>query len=328
MKSSTGSKPRTFSPRAVAEAEREFEVSAQMDKQVLVQEDGYGASVIVPHYNDVDRLHVCLSALVPQLASTSVSTEIIVVDNNSTDDLTTIANEFPEVRLVVETKQGAAEARNRGVRESNAKRIYFLDCDCIPAKDWLNVAHRAIADADIVGGRVDTFDETPPPRSGAEAFETVFAFQQKAYIEEKQFSVTANLLTWRSVFDATGPFRAGVSEDVDWCHRAVGAGYKLTYNADLAVMHPTRQDWPALERKWRRMCREAFELSGRGPLKRLLWTARSVAVLGSVAIHLPKLFLSRRLETFGERLRGVATLIKLRSVRCYWMVRQAAGLPI
>ncbi len=39
----------------------------------------------------------------------------------------------------------------------------------------------------LTGGRVYIFDETPPPRSGAEAFERVFAFRQRDYIERKGF---------------------------------------------------------------------------------------------------------------------------------------------
>lgn len=110
--------------------------------------------------------------------------------------------------------------------------------------------------ADLVGGRVSVFDETPPPRTGAQAFEVAFAFDNRAYIAAKGFSVTANLVTRRDVFLATGPFVHGVSEDLDWCRRATAKGFRLAYDDDLRVGHPSRNDWPALRRKWQRVAED------------------------------------------------------------------------
>lgn len=65
----------------------------------------------------------------------------------------------------------------------------------------------------------------PDPRSGAEAFETVLAFRNQQYVEAMAFSVTANLMTTRRVFDRFGTLRHGGSEDFDWCRRAAAAGF-------------------------------------------------------------------------------------------------------
>ena len=102
--------------------------------------------------------------------------------------------------------------------------------------------------ADLIGGRVEVFDETPPPRSGAEAFEAVFAFDFRHYIEVQGFSGTGNLITRRDVFADVGPFRGGMSEDRDWSFRATAKGYRLIYEDGLRVGHPSRQDWPGAAR--------------------------------------------------------------------------------
>ena len=137
-------------------------------------------AVIIPHYNDLLRLERCLRAL---MENDITNTEIVVVDNASPISLDDIGRAFPNVRFIIETQKGAAHARNRGIAETTAQRLFFIDADCVPAPDWLTVG-RAIADqADLIGGRVDVFDETPPPRSGAEAFEAVFAFNFRRYIE-------------------------------------------------------------------------------------------------------------------------------------------------
>lgn len=279
-------------------------------------------AVIVPHYNDPVRLQACLTALAPQAAARPEA-EIVVVDNDSPCDMAALAADNGFARFVTEPRKGAAAARNRGMAETTAPRVAFLDSDCIPAEDWLDTALRLAGSADLVGGRVDTFDETPPPRSGAEAFEAVFAFQQKFYVEKRGFSVTANLLTSRAVFDDVGPMVVGRAEDVDWCHRARARGYKLVYADDLVVRHPTRQDWPALRRKLRRTTDELFHQNGTGPLRRLAWAGRAVAVLGSAAVHAPRVCTAPQLSTI-ERRRGLATLLRQRATRCGWMLRQAA----
>jgi glycosyltransferase involved in cell wall biosynthesis len=280
------------------------------------------AAVIIPHFNDTARLQRCLAALTAQDLS---SVDVVVVDNGSTQPLDDIRTAYPQVRFLVEPMAGAAMARNCGVRESAAPLLFFLDADCVPAPDWLEVALRVAGQGDLVGGRVDVFDETPPPRSGAEAYEAVFAFRCKWYVERRGFSVTANLLTRRDVFEAVGGFRSGLSEDKDWCRRAGALGYRLVYEDRLQVRHPSRGDWAALAGKWRRLTREAFALSGAG---RGQW---ALFGLGQVAIamkDLPRIVVAAELSGLRERGAAALALIRLRCLKCWWMLRQAAGAKI
>jgi GT2 family glycosyltransferase len=167
-----------------------------------------GIAIIIPHYNDVARLGRCLAAL---MENDLADCEILVVDNGSTQSLAELQAAFPTVRFVTETERGAAAARNRGVAETTAPLLMFIDADCVAAPDWVSVGRAVAGKADLIGGRVEVFDETPPPRSGAEAFEAVFAFDFRQYIEVQGFSGTGNLITRREVFEDVGPFRGGVS---------------------------------------------------------------------------------------------------------------------
>lgn len=279
-------------------------------------------AVIIPHYNDADRLQRCLTALTAQDLT---GVEVVVADNASTQDLSPLIAAHPQVRFVTQPEKGAAAARNKGVAETSAPWLAFLDADCVPAPDWLE-AVRAITTgpAQISGGRVDVFDETPAPRSGAEAFETVFAFDQAGYIRDKGFSVTANLVTPRAIFDAVGPFVVGLSEDLEWCQRAVRAGHGLVYRADLAVEHPTRSDWPALRKKWRRLTDEAYATARAGGTGRARWALRACLMPASALAHLPKV-LGHGALSGPEKLRGAAALLRLRLARMVWMLGQAMG---
>lgn len=276
-------------------------------------------AIIIPHYNDVRRLTRCLAALMPQVDD---AVEVVVIDNGSTQDLAPIRDRFPDLKIVTEHLKGAAEARNRGVAETTAPQLAFLDSDCVPEPDWIAVAREVRGRAALIGGAVMVFEETPPPRSGAEAFERVFAFNNRRYVEQERFSVTANLLTRRDVFEATGPFVPGKSEDLDWCRRAVGQGHRIVYEDRLRVAHPSRQDWPALKRKWKRLTEESFGVNGSGPAARLKWTIKALLMPVSIFAHAPKVMrhdaLSRR-----ERRAALWTLARLRVARMVWMLRQA-----
>lgn len=283
-------------------------------------------AVIIPHFNDADRLARCLAALA---ACTDVDkVEVVVVDNGSTVDPGPLVAATPGVRLVAEPRQGAGAARNRGVRETTAPKLLFLDSDCVPRPDWIVAALAALEGRQVVGGRVSLFDETPPPRSGAEAFETVLAFDQEDYIRNKGFSVSANLLTWRAIFEAVGDFGVGMSEDVDWCHRAAARGFRLDYAPAVEVAHPTRSTAEALDRKWRRMVRESFVLGGTGSAARLRWLLRAGVVLASPLVHAPRFLTNPSLRDSGERLRGLLMLVRIRTLRAIWMMRQVVGLPV
>ncbi|MFN4157375.1 MAG: glycosyltransferase family 2 protein [Gemmobacter sp.] len=277
-------------------------------------------AIIIPHYNDVTRLLRCLAALMPQVGA---GIEVVVVDNASTDSLGPVRAVYPGLRIVTEPAKGAANARNRGVAETTAPRLAFIDSDCLPASDWVQAIGLAAPKGDLVGGRVDVFDETPPPRSGAQAFETVFAFDFKTYVERKGFSGSGNLVTRRDVFEATGPFIHGLSEDLDWCRRATAKGFRLVYDDELRVSHPTRTDWPALARKWRRMTDEGFGVNGRTPLRRVIWAGKALLMPASIVAHTPRVLRHPALNGAGERGRALVTLARVRGVRLVWMLAQA-----
>ena len=81
-----------------------------------------------------------------------------------------------------------------------------------------------------------------------------------------------------------------------------------------------------MQKKWLRLTREAFDLDGRHA--RIRWLCRALGMPLSVIAHLPKVVLSPRLSGVGERLRGCATLIRLRMARMGWMLQQVMGRRI
>ena len=75
--------------------------------------------------------------------------EIIMVDNNSTDDSAEIVRQYPRVKLISEGKQGTYTTRNRGLKETKGEIIAFTDPDCVAFSDWLQKIAEVFVDPGI-----------------------------------------------------------------------------------------------------------------------------------------------------------------------------------
>lgn len=255
------------------------------------------------------------------LAPQHCDAEVIVVDNGSEIDLTPFQRDFPWLRVVHLTQRGAGLARNAGVAASSAEVLAFLDCDCLPEPDWVARAAQFVEQDTIIGGRVETFHEAGDPSqpTPAQLFERVFAFDNARYVQRLGFSVTANLVTTRRVFDRVGPFLAGVPEDKEWCQRAGRLGVALRYDPALLVYHPTRADWPALCRKYRRVVAEGYAL---WPGSSVAWVTHAILTGLSPLRDTLKVLLTERLTGWRQRGHCLWALYKLRVSRALWMIGQ------
>ncbi len=282
-------------------------------------------SVIIPHYNDLAGLKLCLDALGRQTMKRE-RFDIVIADNGSpfsASDIEAVVRD--RARVVVETTPGAGPARNAAVAASQGSILAFTDADCVPAPGWLEAGVAALRCHPLVGGRMTVLVRDLSNRSAAEAFETVFAFDNERYVDQLHFSVTANLFCSRETFDAVGPFRTGMSEDLEWCLRARDAGFAIGYAADAEVGHPARTNWQQLTAKWRRIQAETFALRPRSPINTLTWLARAWAMPLSIVAHVPKVARAANLSPI-EKLRAVGCLARLRLWRMADAHRLALGL--
>lgn len=93
-------------------------------------------SIIIVNYNSGDRLQKCLAAL---SAQTYRNFEIIVVDNNSTDDsLNVEAPEGVDFKILPMAENlGFAAANNRAAKQASGDWLAFLNPDAYATPDWL-----------------------------------------------------------------------------------------------------------------------------------------------------------------------------------------------
>jgi glycosyltransferase involved in cell wall biosynthesis len=125
-------------------------------------------SVVIPTYN---RAHLIERTVASVLAQETAPTEIIVVDDGSTDDTARVlAAMGSAVTAISKVNEGGAAARNAGVAAANTDWIAFLDSDDLWLPDHLT---RLLAARDKTNERADLyFDDTR--QAAADAAGTIF----------------------------------------------------------------------------------------------------------------------------------------------------------
>lgn len=113
-------------------------------------------SIVIPVYNEAELLGACLEAIAAQ---TVKPYEVIVVDNNSTDETVAIARQFDFTTVIHEPRQGVVYARTRGFNAARGDIIARIDGDSIVPKSWIATIQTIFADSsiDAVSGKANYY---------------------------------------------------------------------------------------------------------------------------------------------------------------------------
>jgi len=195
-------------------------------------------SVIIPNRNGARTIGSCLAAA---RSSQYGNFEIIVVDDNSSDDSVEVIGRHPCTLLRLERHEGAARARNVGANHSRGQILFFTDADCLLQPDTLLLATRTLAlegpDA-IVGG---TYTRTPYDLRFFSRFQSIFInFFETRHAPAADYIATHALAMDTSVFRRHRGFAENVRpilEDVEFSHRLRCAGCSLVMNPAIQVQH-------------------------------------------------------------------------------------------
>jgi glycosyltransferase involved in cell wall biosynthesis len=232
-------------------------------------------SIIMSTYNRGVLLEEAIRSVLSQGAAITPTFELIVVDNNSTDDTRDIiVNRFvrgdARIRYLFEPQQGLSFARNAGIRAARAALIAFVDDDVRAQPDWVASIVRAFAEhpeVDMVGGRIlPIWPAAPPPWLTRDHWTPLalvdYGDAPVAVTRERPIClVGANLSFRRSVFDHVGTFATdfqrvkdtiGSLEDHEFLLRFLRAGRTGLYDPRIVVhaeIQPNRLQ-RAYHRRW------------------------------------------------------------------------------
>ena len=216
------------------------------------------ASVVICTLNRSAALKHCFAALEAQTAPPD-RVEIVVVDNGSTDETSSVIKQFQRgarypVRSCIEEQLGLSHARNRGVAEARHELVIFLDDDAVPTPGWLAAYLDAFGTTgvDCAGGRIVLDWQAPRPNWLHPAIDPLLGLidlgeRPREFAFPWYYPAGGNIAFRREVFDTVGVFDPALgvrpgrmigSEETDLCYRLEQAGGRLVYEPRAQVTHP------------------------------------------------------------------------------------------
>jgi glycosyltransferase involved in cell wall biosynthesis len=192
-------------------------------------------SIVIPVYNEAESLGACLRAI---SALQLKPYEVIVVDNNSTDNTAAIARSFDFVRLIREPRQGVIHARTTGFNAARGDIIARIDADSLLPSDWLTKVKRIMADEGLaaVSGAPNYHDFALP--RVANRLDHWFRQRLADKLGDNNFLYGANMALRRSAWLAVRPLLCVTGqqhEDFDLAIHLQAIGLKVAYDSRLVA---------------------------------------------------------------------------------------------
>jgi glycosyltransferase involved in cell wall biosynthesis len=208
-------------------------------------------SIIIPVRNGAGTISDTLAALRSQVGTPS-NTEVIVVDNGSTDDTTQIVRRF-DVTLLSERKPGPSAARNRGLTYATGDIIACVDADTIPSRRWLGEMVAGFDDPAVmlVGGRTVCFPlDTPAEQYVAQSglYDTERAISRNPFPFVPSLNMAVRCCAALDVGGWAEDLVTG--EDVDFSYRVlIKHPNSIAYRPNAVLFHRARSSDESLRRQ-------------------------------------------------------------------------------
>jgi glycosyltransferase involved in cell wall biosynthesis len=224
--------------------------------------DNLDFTVAIPTYNGESRLPELLERLKNQLDTENLSWEIIVVDNNSTDNTAKVVEAYQKkwqlpypLKYCFEAKQGAAYARKKAVAEAKGRFIGFLDDDNYPISNWVAAAYtfaEKYPKAGAFGSQIHPDWEVKPPENFqriapflaiTERGNLPLLYEAKTKLLPPSAGLVIRKKAWlESVPEEcilTGRVKGNMltSEDLEMLSYIQKAGWEIWYNPEMEIYH-------------------------------------------------------------------------------------------
>lgn len=193
--------------------------------------DSLTLSIVIPVYNEERHLKSCLDAILKQ---TVMPDEVIIVDNNSTDNSVKIAKSYDFVHVITEKKQGIVYARNTGFDAVKSDIIARIDADTLLPRGWVNKIRNFYANEEhnyqvLTGGGY--FYNVRCPRFNG-WLQSQLAFRMNRFVSGHYIVWGSNMAMptalWKKVKNDVC-LRNDIHEDMDLGIHLYNAGFHISY---------------------------------------------------------------------------------------------------
>ncbi len=198
-------------------------------------------SVIIPVYNNTRDLPECLSAV--KVSAKHLDSEIIVVDDASTDETPSVAATMGVHVLRLETNSGPAAARNLGAQHAIGDVLFFVDADVVLGPSALDRAARILNTRPEIAAVFGSYDARPRAQGLVSQYRNLLHHfvHQQGNPEASTFWAGCGAIR-REVFWAVGGFDAErfkrpSIEDIELGVRLRMAGYRVLLDREIQGTH-------------------------------------------------------------------------------------------
>jgi len=174
-----------------------------------------------------------LDQLLPQIADAGA--ELILVDNNSTDDTARLIQRIAGRRNVTAVRatagQSVAYARNAGVCSARSDRLLFCDADDIVSDNWVRTLVDSLDTHNIVTGTLDPTALNSPDISTSRGTQRTPSGSLVSFYGLFPVAHGGNMAVTRKAWDDIGPLDESLSsiEDMEWSLRAMLCGHPIVH---------------------------------------------------------------------------------------------------
>ncbi|MCL1876783.1 glycosyltransferase family 2 protein [Candidatus Saccharibacteria bacterium] len=234
-------------------------------------------SIIILCYNEEKVIERCLMSVMNQTVSAD---EIVVVDNNSTDNSAKIVrrimkeNPNANIHLVHEKQQGMIPARNHGLHVAKSEILGRIDSDSTLNPNWVKVVKKTFRDKTVMGASGPVvYNDMPLKKIGLKMDNSSRKFISKV-VRKYKFLFGSNMAlrksAWEKIKDKTYFALANedvVHEDVDISLCLTEANLKIVYNPEMIGGMSARriEDSPRKYAKYNKKFSNAFKIHGLKP---------------------------------------------------------------
>jgi len=225
-------------------------------------------SVIISTFNRSEDLKIALDCLKKQVLTSPVDYEVLIIDNNSTDDTKSVVESFSpafqgRLKYFFEPRQGKPFAMNLGIKECKGEIIVMTDDDCSMESDYLENVYNTFKESGpnigFIGGKIiprwvncskpEWFDNLEPdwfkdffwgPLAILDYGDKPFIINWDLYESQgKKLLYGANMAARKEIFLKYGDFdhEKRITEDMEFQLRLLRAGVQVLYTPRVRVFH-------------------------------------------------------------------------------------------